>query len=74
MVLALRAVRALMMNWSEGIDFEIFLVRAASSMLIWRSGRRTWNELSWEVSMGSFWDRASTGPIWVPGMWFHSKS
>ena len=50
MVLASRAVRALMTNWSDGMDSEIFLARAASSMLIWRLGRSTWKELSFEVS------------------------
>ena len=74
MVLASRAATVLIMNWSEGVDLAILLVRAVLSMLICRLGRRIWDKLSSEVSMEFFWERASMGPIWIPGMWFHSKS
>ena len=43
-----------MTNWLEGVDFEIFLVRVASNMLIWRLGRSIWEELSPEVLTTSF--------------------
>ena len=68
MVEASMAVRALMTNWSEGVDSAILEVRAASSILMWRLGRRTCPELSSEVSTSSFRERASAGPIEAPGV------
>ena len=63
-----------MTNWSDGVDSKIFLAGAALSMLIWRSGRRTWKELSLEVSMMSLWERALARPISVSGVWFQIRS
>ena len=68
------AARVSMTNWSEGVDSEIFDVRAASSMLIWRLGRRICSELSREVSTLSFRKRASAGPMAVPRVWFQTRS
>ena len=68
------AESASMTNWSEGVDSAILDAREASSILMWRSGRKTCSLLSEEVSTSSFRDRASAGPIAVSGVWFHSKS
>ena len=68
------AAKALMTNWSEGVDSAILEARVASKMLICRWGRRTCEELSSEVSIWSLWESASAGPIAVPGVWFHSRS
>ena len=67
------AVRALMMNWSEGVDSVILEARAASSMLICRWGSRTCEVLSSEVSTESLQERALAGPIVVPGVKFQTK-
>ena len=68
------AARASITNWSEGVDSAIFEARAASSILIWRWGRRICSELLSEVSTSSFRERVSAGPIAGLGMWFQTRS
>ena len=62
------AARASMTNWSEGVDSAILEAKVVSNMLMWRWGRRTCSELSSEVSTSSFHERASVGPMAVPGV------
>ena len=61
------AASALMMNWSESVDSAILLVRAMSSMLMWRWGSRTCKVSSCKVFTESLQESMSAGPMLGPG-------
>ena len=63
------AARALIMMGSDAEDEEIFWVRALSMAQMWKYWsfpfRRVISWLSSLVSISSFWDRASAGPMLI---------
>ena len=58
---------------SEGVDCAMDVERARSrALMMIRSGTIEASWLSRVVSWVSFRERASAGPIWVPGVTIHS--